>query len=69
MNYNFREFAELGLTTDDTLVLISILEKIELDDNYEEELEQLLCDPFAFEGGGLSLKELILMVVKQIKNN
>lgn len=63
----FDAFEALGISKEDGAKLCDILLSIHVDENAEKELEDLYDDPFAFEGGGPSTRELLLMLAKDIQ--
>lgn len=66
-NYVYDDLGELGLSKDDSHKLCELMFKIILDEEKEAELEECLNDPFVFEGGGPSMREIVLMLAKQIQ--
>jgi hypothetical protein len=67
MNDVYEDLEELGLSKDDSFKLCELMCKISIDDEKEAEIEECLNDPFAFEGGGPSFREMLLMLAKQVQ--
>ena len=63
----YDDLEDLGLSKDDSFKLCELLCRITLDEEKEAELEECLNDPFAFEGGGPSIREIVLMLAKQVQ--
>tara|TARA_B100000674_G_C37845404_1_gene917372 strand:+ start:694 stop:1233 length:540 start_codon:yes stop_codon:yes gene_type:complete len=61
------DLISLGISEDNAFLLKDILSDIKINRNKEKEIEELLADPFAFEGGGPGTRELILLLVRQIR--
>ena len=61
------ELVSLGLLKEQAYLLSDIMCQIKLDENTEKEIEALLNDPMAFEGGGPGVRETILLLAKEIQ--
>jgi hypothetical protein len=63
----YESIESLGLSKEDAFQLCEIICKIQMHDKREAELEEMLEDPFLYEGGGPGTRELLLMLAKQIQ--
>lgn len=60
-------FEELGVPEEKALKITEILIGIHLDESRQKEIDALLNDPFVFEGGGPGIREIILLLAKEIQ--
>lgn len=60
-------FEELGVPEEKALKITEIFVGIHLDESRQKEIEAILNDPFAFEGGGPGTRELLLLLAKDIQ--
>lgn len=60
-------FEDLGISEENALKISEIMVGIHLDESRQKEIDALLNDPFAMEGGGPGTRELLLLLAKNIQ--
>lgn len=61
------ELISLGLLKEQAFLLCDIMCQIKLDRNTEKEIDAMLNDPMPFEGGGPGVREIVLLLAKEIR--